>query len=80
MIVYVLFFLEKDDFVPAKDAFCNELKKRFKRLADDEWAPKCNRRLWINPPYHLLGEVVPKLKDDRTQAILVVPLWYSKPW
>ena len=74
------YFLENHDFVPAKDAFCNELNKRFKRLADDTWAVKWDKRLWINPPFHLLGEVVQKIKEDRTQAILVVPLWDWKPW
>ena len=74
------YFLENHDFVPAKDAFCNELNKRFKRLADDAWAVKWDKRLWINPPFHLLGEVVQKIKEDRTQAILVVPLWDRKPW
>ena len=74
------YFLENHDFVPAKDAFCNELNKRFKRLADYAWAVKWDKRLWINPPFHLLGEVVQKIKEDRTQAILVVPLWDWKPW
>ena len=74
------YFLENHDFVPAKDAFCNELNKRFKRLADDAWAVKWDKRLWINPPFHLLGEVVQKIKEDRMQAILVVPLWHWKPW
>ena len=46
--------------MPAKDAFCNELNKRFKRLADNAWAVKWDKRLWINPPFHLLGEVVHK--------------------
>ena len=59
--VYICsYFLENHDFVPAKDAFCNELNKRFKRLADDAWAVKWDKRLWINPPFHLLGEVVQK--------------------
>ena len=74
------YFFENHDFVPAKDAFCNELNKRFKRSADDAWALKRERRLWINTAFHLLGEVVQKLKEDRTQAILVVPLWNWKPW
>ena len=74
------YFLENHDFVPARDAFCNELNKPFKRLADDEWAVKWDKRLWINPPFYLLGEVVQKRKGDRTQAILIVPLWDSKPW
>ena len=73
------YFLENHDFAPAKNAFCNELNKRFKRLADNAWAVKWHKRLWINPPFHLLGEVVQKIKEDGTQAILVVPLWDWKP-
>ena len=64
--------------MPAKDAFCNELNKRFKRLADDAWAVKWDKRLWINSPFHLLEEVVQILKEYHTQAILVVPLWDCK--
>ena len=74
------FFLENHDFVPAKDAFCNELNRRFKRLADDAWAVKRDQRLWINSLSHLFGEVLQRLKEDRTQAILVVPRWDWKPW
>ena len=74
------YFLENHDFVPAKDAFCNELNKRFKRLADDALEVKWDKRLWISPPFHLLGEVAQKLKEDRTQTILLVPLWGWKPW
>ena len=62
------YFLENHDFVPAKDAFCNELNRPFKRLADDAWAVKSDKRLWINPPFHLLGEVVQKIKEDRTEG------------
>ena len=52
------YFLENHDFVPAKDVFCNELNKRFKRLADNAWAVRWDKRLWINAPSHLLAEVV----------------------
>ena len=34
------YFLNNQHFVPAKDAFCNELHKRSKGLADDAWAVK----------------------------------------
>ena len=64
----------------AKDAFPNDLNKRFKHLAGDAWAVEWVTRLWMNPPIHFLGDVVPKNKEDRTQAILVVPLWDWKPW
>ena len=66
--------------MPAKEAFCNELTKRFKRLADDAWAVKLEKRLWSNPSFHLLGDDVQKIKEECTQAILVVPRWDWKPW
>ena len=74
------YFLENHDSVPAQEAFCNGLNKRFKRLADNAWALKGDKRLWINPPFHLLGEVDQKIEEDRTQAILVVPQCNWKPW
>ena len=74
------YFLENHNFVPAKDAFWYEFNKRFERLTDDAWAVKWDKRLWINPPFQLLGEVLQKLKEDCTQHILVVPLWDWKPW
>ena len=74
------FFLKNDEFVPAKDAFCNEVNKHFKRLADDACAVKWDKRLWINPSFHLFGEVVQKIKEHCTQGILVVPSCYWKPW
>ena len=74
------YFSENHNFVSAKDAFCNELNKRFKRLADNAWAVKWDKRLWINPSFHLFGEVVQKIKEERTKAILVVPLWDWKQW
>ena len=44
-IVYVLSFWTNHDLVPAEDAFFNELHKRSKRLADDAWAVKWDKRL-----------------------------------
>ena len=37
------------------------------------------QKLWINPPFHLIQQVIHKIKQDKTQAILVVPLWDDKP-
>ena len=33
----------------------------------------------MNPPFHLIQQVIHKIKHDKTQAILVVPLWDDKP-
>ena len=41
---------------------------------------KWDKKLWINPPFHLIQQVIHKIKQDKTQAILVVPLWDDKPW
>ena len=60
------YFLEKHDFVPPIDAFCNELNKRFQRLADAAWAVKWDERLWTNPPFHLQGDDVQKVEEDHT--------------
>ena len=38
------------------------------------------QEVWINPPFHLIQQVIHKIKQDKTQAILVLPLWDDKPW
>ena len=40
----------------------------------DAWARKWDKKLWINPPFHLILQVIHKIKQDKTRAILVVPL------
>ena len=39
-----------------------------------------DNKLWINPPFHLIQEVIHNVKQDKLQAILVAPLWDDKPW
>ena len=34
----------------------------------------------MNPPFHLIQQVIHKIKQDKTQAVLVVPFWDDKPW
>ena len=39
-----------------------------------------DRKLCINIPFHLIQQVIHKIKQDETQAILVVPLSEDKLW
>ena len=38
------------------------------------------KKLWISPAFHLIQQVIQKIKQDKTQAILVVPVWDDMPW
>ena len=44
------------------------------------WTQTWDNKLWITPPFHLIQQVMHKIKQDKTQAILVVPLSDDKPW
>ena len=36
--------------------------------------------LWLNPPWHLLPQVLEKLRASRSQGILIYPYWPLQPW
>ena len=74
------FFYEHHSFTPQYDAFANRENKKFDNYFRDAWTQKRDKKLWINPPFHLIQHVIHKVKQDKTQAILVVPLWDDKPW
>ena len=74
------YFYEHHSFWPQYDAFANRENKRFDKHFRDAWTHKWDKKLWINPPFHLIQQVIHKIKQDKTQAILVVPLWDDKPW
>ena len=74
------YFHEHHSFWPQYDAFANRMNKRFDKHFSDAWTHKWDKKLWINPPFHLIQQVIHKIKQDKTQAILVVPLWDDKPW
>ena len=74
------YFHEHHSFWPQYDAFANRKNKRFDKHFSDAWTHKWDKKLWINPPFHLIQQVIHKIKQDKTQAILVVPLWDDKPW
>ena len=74
------YFHEHHSFWPQYDAFANRENKRFDKHFRDAWTHKWDKKLCINPPFHLIQQVIHKIKQDKTQAILVVPLWDDKPW
>ena len=74
------YFHEHHSFWRQYDAFANRMNKRFDKHFSDAWTHKWDKKLWINPPFHLIQQVIHKIKQDKTQAILVVPLWDDKPW
>jgi hypothetical protein len=36
--------------------------------------------LWLHPPWHLLPQVLEKLRASRARGILVYPFWPLQPW
>lgn len=39
------------------------------------------KQLYINPPFHLMHQVINKLKHDRpARAIVIAPVWPNQPW
>ena len=74
------YFYEHHSLTPQYDAFANRENKRFDNYFRHAWTQKWDKKLWIDPPVHLIQQVIHKIKQDKTQAILVVPLWDDKPW
>ena len=74
------YFYGHHSFTPQYDAFPNHENKRFDNYFSDAWTQKWDKNFWINPPLHLIQQVIHKIKQDRTQAILCAPLWDNKPW
>jgi hypothetical protein len=31
--------------------------------------------LYINPPFHLMGRVVQKIRDEKANCVLIAPVW-----
>ena len=42
--------------------------------------PWRHHNCWINPPFHLIGRVITKLKREKARATIVVPLWHRRVW
>ena len=74
------YFYEHHSFTPQYDAFANRESTRFDNCFRNAWTPKWDKKLWMNPPFQLIQQVIHKIKQDKNQAILVVPLWDDKPW
>jgi hypothetical protein len=43
-----------------------------------DWSPPVT--LWVNPPWHLLPQVLEKLRASRAKGILIYPYWPLQPW
>ena len=69
------YFCEYHSFTLDYDASANRENKRFDTFFHDAWAPKWDKKLWINSPFYLIQDIINKINQDKTQAILVVPLW-----
>jgi len=35
---------------------------------------------WINPPWALIPQVIRKLKDEKAEAVLLLPYWTAASW
>ena len=71
-------------FQPQVDAFAEKANARFPLYWDrranafrQDWS---RHKLWINPPYSRLPEVVDKLFEEEASGIIVVPVWPSHEW
>ena len=73
------YFYEHHSFTQQYDAFANRETKRFDTYFRDAWIQKWDKKLCINPLFQLIQQVIHKIKQDKTQAILIVPLWDDKP-
>ena len=74
------YFYEHHSFTPQYDAFANREKKWFDNYFRHAWTQKWDKKLWINPPFHLIQQVIDKIKQEKIQGDLVVLLWDDKPW
>jgi hypothetical protein len=43
-----------------------------------DWSPPTT--LWVNPPWHLLPQVLEKLRASRAKGILIYPYWPLQSW
>ena len=72
-------FYAHHSFTPQYGAFANHENERFDNCFRDAATQKGDNQLWIDTPFHLIQQVIHKIKQDKTKAILVVPLWDDKP-
>ena len=74
------YLYEHHSFTSQYDAFANREKKRFENYFCDAWTQKWDKKLWISPLFHLIKQVIHKIKYNKTQAIFGVFLWDDNPW
>ena len=67
------------------DAFASENNSHLERF----WTKKADvfsknwgkePRLWINPPFSMINEVIQKIKEDGATATLITPNWDNAKW
>ncbi|XP_060084159.1 uncharacterized protein LOC132563416 [Ylistrum balloti] len=48
--------------------------------AVDAFTLTWNSYSFIFPPFSLLGKILQKICEDKTQALLIAPMWSTQPW
>ena len=71
-------------FTPVVDAFAEKENARFPKYWDNkadafkqDWG---KHKLWLNPPYSRLPEVVEKIMRDQASGIFIAPVWPRQSW
>jgi ribonuclease HI len=74
------------------DLFASAATAQLPRFYSEYWCPGTrgldafrvdwsrSGRNWINAPFALLPRVLTKLYEDRAAAVVLVPIWPSRPW
>lgn len=83
--------ITKEFGMPTVDLFASALNKQLDKYVS--WKPdpgavvidafSCdwkNEFFYIFPPFSLIGKVLQKLERDKSQAIIVTPVWTTQPW
>ncbi|GIL68331.1 hypothetical protein Vafri_21527 [Volvox africanus] len=73
---------------PTVDAFADERSTKLPNFYSPTWSPNSagigtfaqpwggpEQLLYINPPFQLMGRVVQKIREERANCVLVVPIW-----
>lgn len=81
---WVVRICEWAGFTPDLDAFASPKNARFPRYWDKHLNAFLQTwdvlRLWVNPPFSLLPDVLAKLKSESSYGILITPVQPEAPW
>lgn len=72
-----------DRFATASNAKCqryNTWRAEPESLGNAMLQPWGGEHNWINPPWPLIPQVLRKLKEDRAEAVVLLPYWPSASW